>query len=931
MKKHILFGLLAIMATVFVASCSDDDDYTAATGALVSGVTTGSADVTANSATLHATVDGDLSHVAATSYQVAFKFGPSADAMTRTATSLSGQEFAVTIDGLLENVTYYYQAQLTLQGKVTYEGEVRTLVTTDARVTTADPQGGLMQAVLGGSVSNMPTGGQLSTGIVLSTESAVEAVRGGLVVTTSEAAASFSLTQKGLLPGMTYYYAAFLNLGAGTVYGDVKSFTTTEKTLDVDADFVDLGLSTRWCRFNIGAASETDLGGLFGFGDLTGTNNSTEPADYASADIYKTALDIANQTYQQTTLPSAAEFEELFQRCSYEWIEKEGVSGLEFTGPNGAKLFLPAAGERKGNDVSGVGTLGAYLTGSVNAAASSACDAYRFSQRGGSRAASATSTALSVRPVTTAKNVAFKKELLCNTWHIDLSSEGTHVHFAGPMYFYGTADSWASITNGEPVIGDSWGWEADYAGNSWVVGEDPRDFGSITFTADGRVTVVTNAADGTQTTEEGTYTVDEAAKTVTMTVGLLGLPSQIGKTADAKTNLKILSMTDETLQIAVLRDPALSGEGACLLAFNYVPDNLYRALSFPVEKIYNTWVIDINPDGTSNRFVGPLGYYGTDDSWATVTNGVSVGGDSWNWTPDYAGNSWILGDNAPRCFGRMTLREDGTVTVVRTDADGNKTSESGTYTVDKANKTISLSVDVLGLPNMQALTLTNQTNLKILSLTDETLQVAILRDPALSGEGACLLSFNYVTDAVYSGGMPLGNLYNTWHLDIRPDGTSTRFVGPLSYCGTGDWWGNVSEGGEPLNSDSWNWTPDYAGNSWILGDNAPRDFGAMTFAENGTVTVTRVAADGSKTTEEGTFTVDGTAKTITLSVDVLGLPNMQALTLTNKDQLRILMLTDNQLEIAILRDPTLSGEGACLLTFNYVPESVYVSASRKRK
>jgi hypothetical protein len=62
-----------------------------------------------------------------------------------------------------------------------------------------------------------------------------------------------------------------------------------------------------------------------------------------------------------------------------------------------------------------------------------------------------------------------------------------------------------------------------------------------------------------------------------------------------------------------------------------------------------------------------------------------------------------------------------------------------------------LSVDVLGLPNMQSLTLTNKVNLKVLSLTEKSMQIAILRDPALSGEGACLLTFNYVTESVYSG------------------------------------------------------------------------------------------------------------------------------------------------------------------------------------
>lgn len=625
MKNKILSGLLAMLAVFFVTACSEDDSYSVAKDALVSGVTTGSSDVTANTATLHATVEGDLSRVASSTYQVAFRFGTSAEAMSATATVLNGTEFSLTVDGLTENKTYYYQAQLTLQGKVTYVGEVKTLVTTDAKVTTADAQllsGDTFGATLGGSVTNMPATGDLMTGIVIAAESDVETVRSGLILASAEAAASFSVTKAGLLPGKTYYYAGFLNLGAGVVYGDVKSFTTASHAVDVNEDFVDLGLSTKWCKFNLGAKAETALGGLFGFGDLTGVNNSIEVDDYADADIYKTGRDVAHATYQQTTLPTAQDFEELFQRCSYEWTTKGEVSGLEFTGPNGNKLFLPAAGERNGNDVSAEGVIGAYLTGSYNA--NNAALSYRFSQNGGDRASSAVYTALSIRPISSAKNVAFQKALLCNTWHIDLRADGSHAHFAGPMYFYGTDDSWASVTNGEPVLGDSWSWEADYAGNSWIVGEDPRDFGSMTFTEDGKVSVTTIAADGNATTVEGTYTVDEAAKTITLDgVDLLGLPSQIGKTRNARTNLKVLSLTDETLQIAVLRDPELSGEGPCLLSFNYVPDILFSGIEVQFTICDTNWTSGW-PDAIARVAMTDIGQQQTVTFKGSRANGMIV-------------------------------------------------------------------------------------------------------------------------------------------------------------------------------------------------------------------------------------------------------------------------------------------------------------------
>ena len=76
------------------------------------------------------------------------------------------------------------------------------------------------------------------------------------------------------------------------------------------------------------------------------------------------------------------------------------------------------------------------------------------------------------------------------------------------------------------------------------------------------------------------------------------------------------------------------------------------------------------------------------------------------------------------------------------------TDETGTYEVDEVNKTITLSIDVLGFGTFNKLTLDAKTKLKIFSLTDETMQIAILRDPGLSGEGAASLVYNYITNEV---------------------------------------------------------------------------------------------------------------------------------------------------------------------------------------
>ncbi len=68
--------------------------------------------------------------------------------------------------------------------------------------------------------------------------------------------------------------------------------------------------------------------------------------------------------YQFGVVPSAPTLEqinELVNKCSYEWTTLNGVMGGLFTGPNGSKIFLPAAGQKESNgDFLGVGSYGKY-------------------------------------------------------------------------------------------------------------------------------------------------------------------------------------------------------------------------------------------------------------------------------------------------------------------------------------------------------------------------------------------------------------------------------------------------------------------------------------------------------------------------------------------------------------------------------------------
>lgn len=536
---------MALVMGLFVTGCSDDD-YVINDQPLLTdnSVVTGSADVTATAATLHGTVSG-LEKQAASSYATGFNYGEAADRLTERVAATGGAEFAATVPGSV-NQTIYYQAYVTLQGRVTYKGEVKSLVLTNARAVTGDATGVTANKVtLAGSLIDFPADAE--SGIVVSGVEGAERVRAGVRVATTPAG-SYAVEVDGLLPNTTYHYVAYLDLGAGVVYGEEKSFTTAAYEFDLDNDLVDLGLSTKWAKYNVGATSETEIGGLFGFGDMTGFNTSLDPADYASADIYRTANDLAFQAFNgKVTTPTIAEFEELFALCTREWVEVEGVAGYKFTGPNGNSIFLPAAGSRTQGTVEGAGVEGCYLSGSVNVSDTRFAMSYRFSNGLATRATTPVYQALAIRPVSTAKNVPFDKALLYQKWYLDNGQDGKQHVFQGPFTQWGVTDNWATVSNGQPNIEQQIHWEMG-TDNGWIGYTYGKDYGYMEFKEDGTVNIHRIAEDGTVTDETGKFTIDEADKVIDIDLDLLCANTWLGT---KKGKLNILSLTADGLQIAL--------------------------------------------------------------------------------------------------------------------------------------------------------------------------------------------------------------------------------------------------------------------------------------------------------------------------------------------------------------------------------------------
>ena len=567
--------------SIFFAGCSDDD-YSPSTTPLLdeNSVVTGSADVTASSAIFHGTVKG-LESQSSGSYTVGFMYGDAEDNLSEKVTGESTSEFSASISGTPGQVVYY-QAFVTLQGHVTYTGTVSSAVLTDSKAITGEVKDLTATTVtFQASLEKAPA--DAVSGIILSPDTKTEKIRKGVRIQADGINDNYEVKTEGLLPNTTYHYTAYLDLGNGVVYGEEREFTTPESNFDPDNDLVDLGLSTKWARYNVGATSETELGGLFGFGDMTGFKTSVLMEDYASDDIYKTDRDVANKAYGSwLTMPTVEEFEELFNECKKEWVEQAGVAGYKLTGPNGNSIFLPAAGSRTQQTVSGQGINGLYLSGSINPADKQFALGYSFDRNSDRRTSTPVYQALAIRPVSVAKNVKFVKEKLYNTWEFDLKPDESHYKFVGPVFFYGKDACWASYTNNQPVVGETTGWDADYASiKSWCITDPNHCNGTMTFYKDedgnDKVKVHQVQADGSYKDSEGTFTVDEKNKTITMTIDPLNAVEYIGGiTRTDGTKIKVMSLSDEALQLGVIR----SADGQ-LMIYNYVTSDAKNG--YPVE------------------------------------------------------------------------------------------------------------------------------------------------------------------------------------------------------------------------------------------------------------------------------------------------------------------------------------------------------------
>lgn len=185
---------------------------------------------------------------------------------------------------------------------------------------------------------------------------------------------AFTAVMSGLQANTTYHVRAYAINEKGTAYGLDREFVTSSGGGSGEYEYVDLCLpsGTLWATCNLGANSPEEYGDYFAWGETETKNvynwntykwcisgNCEQLNKYCTISDYGyngftdnlTILDVLDDAAAANwsdgwTMPTDAQWQELFDHTTHIWTTQGGVPGRLFTANNGASLFLPAAGNR---------------------------------------------------------------------------------------------------------------------------------------------------------------------------------------------------------------------------------------------------------------------------------------------------------------------------------------------------------------------------------------------------------------------------------------------------------------------------------------------------------------------------------------------------------------------------------------------------------
>jgi len=121
-------------------------------------------------------------------------------------------------------------------------------------------------------------------------------------------------------------------------------------------EMVDLGLSVKWAKCNLGASKPEEVGNYYAWGETetkvsyTTANykfydRSTKSFTYIGSDISKNKeYDAAFKVNQKVCMPTKVQLEELLEECTWTKKQLNNVTGWEVKGKNGNSIFIPLNG-----------------------------------------------------------------------------------------------------------------------------------------------------------------------------------------------------------------------------------------------------------------------------------------------------------------------------------------------------------------------------------------------------------------------------------------------------------------------------------------------------------------------------------------------------------------------------------------------------------
>lgn len=265
--------------------------------------------------------------------------------------------FTSNLDELMSNTTYYVRAYATNSEGTAY-GEEVSFTTLEEIVIT-------LPEVETSPISEITDNSAIGGGNVISDGGAEVTARGvcwgvtpnptieNNITTDGQGLGTYESSLSHLTPMATYYVRAYATNSEGTAYGEEVSFTTLAESNVINGyEYVDLGLPSgvKWATMNVGATSPEEKGNYYAWGELQPKTDYTE----MTCTTYKLNIedvsgnpeyDVARVDWGATwRMPTADEFNELLENCTWEWEVRNGVGGKKVTGPNGNHIFIPISG-----------------------------------------------------------------------------------------------------------------------------------------------------------------------------------------------------------------------------------------------------------------------------------------------------------------------------------------------------------------------------------------------------------------------------------------------------------------------------------------------------------------------------------------------------------------------------------------------------------